>query len=131
MKMDFNGLERYINENLGDENPLAAAGRKEKKLLSLVDEVFNDYIDADEQISYYKARFDRKHFNAEKEFDDDTQKEEDLFNGLADLKMNLKATMENDKSDIEKAKELCWNMKKAAAEVFGHKSSDFQAEEKI
>lgn len=53
------------------------------------------------------------------------------FNGLADLKMNLKATVENDKSDIEKAKELCRNMKKAAAEVFGHKSSDFQAEEKI
>lgn len=122
--------------------------QKENKLLSLVDEVFNDYIDADnqrinrlekqisilktiensfsklndskdEQISYYKARVDRKRYPAAKEFDDDSQNE-DLFNGLAELKKNLKKPVENDKSDIEKARELCRSMKKAVAEVFGH-----------
>lgn len=132
--------------------------QKEKNLLKLVDEVFRDYIDADEQrieklenqirilkilessyskisdskdeqISYYKARIDTKHYKP-KSFDaDDEQQDEEMFNGIADLKMELKKTVENDKFDIEKAKDLCESMKKAVCRVFGHKLSDIVIEE--
>lgn len=125
--------------------------QKEETLLKLVDDVFEEYINADkqriaklekqirtlkilensfssindskdEQISYYKARVDTKRFQM-KQFDESSQKDEDLFDSLADLKNELKQTVENDKSDIEKANELCTSMKKAVAEVFGHKLS--------
>ena len=35
----------------------------------------------------------------------------------------MKQTIEKDKTDIERATELCTNMKKAVSEVFGHKLS--------
>ena len=57
------------------------------------------------------------------QFEDSMEKDEDLFNSLADLKSELKQTIEKDTSDIEKAKQLCTNMKKAVSEVFGHKLS--------
>lgn len=131
---------------------------KEEKLLKLVDEVFDDYISADNlriskfenqmrtlnilersfyqindskdnQIAYFKARADQKKFGKIKEFNDSAAKDDDLLDGIADLKSELKQTIEKDKSDIEKAKELCLNMKKAVAEVFGHKLSVKKAAE--
>lgn len=133
-------------ENYNVENK-----QKEKNLLKQVDEVFEEYINADnqriaklenqirtlkilensfssindskdDQIAYYKARIDTKHFQP-KQFADSIEKDEDLFNSLADLKSELKQTIEKDTSDIEKAKQLCTNMKKAVSEVFGHKLS--------
>lgn len=125
--------------------------QKEENLLKQVDEVFEEYINADnqriaklenqirtlkilensfsslndskdDQIAYYKARIDTKHFQ-QKQFAEPMEKDEDLFNSLADLKSELKQTIEKDTSDIEKAKQLCTNMKKAVSEVFGHKLS--------
>lgn len=125
--------------------------QKEENLLKQIDEVFEDYINADnhriaklenqirtlkilensfssindnkdDQIAYYKARIDTKHYQP-KQFADSIEKDEDLFNSLADLKSELKQTIEKDTSDIEKAKQLCTNMKKAVSEVFGHKLS--------
>lgn len=122
--------------------------QKEESLLAKIDGVFEDYINADnrriekldkqirmlkileksfssindskdEQISYYKARMDTKHYK-QKQFEDSTDKDDELFDSLADLKNELKQTIEKDKSDIEQAKDLCLNMKKAVAEMFGH-----------
>ena len=133
-------------ENYNVENK-----QKEKNLLKQVDEVFEEYINADnqriaklenqirtlkilensfssindskdDQIAYYKARIDTKHFQ-QRHFAEPMEKDEDLFNSLADLKSELKQTIEKDTSDIEKATELCTNMKKAVSEVFGHKLS--------
>lgn len=125
--------------------------QKEENLLKQIDEVFEEYINADnhriaklenqirtlkilensfssindskdDQIAYYKARVNTKLYQP-KQFADSIEKDEDLFNSLADLKSELKQTIEKDTSDIEKAKQLCTNMKKAVAEVFGHKLS--------
>lgn len=127
--------------------------QKEKNLLATIDEVFVDYINADnqrikklenqihtlkileksfsaindykdEQISYYKARIDSKLYKKIRNFTDTANIDEDLYDSLADLKQEMTQTIEKDKSDIEKANELCRNMKKAVAEVFGHKLSN-------
>ena len=135
-------LADFIDEN-NCENK-----EKEETLLKSIDEVFNEYINADkqrimklkkqletikilensfssindrkdEQISYYKARMDTKHYKS-KEFADSTNNDEKLFDSLADLKSELKNTIENDKSDIEKATDLSTRMKEAVSEIFHH-----------
>lgn len=133
----FDFLESNNHENV----------QRKENLLKILDDVFNDYINADEQrikklenqirtlkilelsfsnisnskdeqLSYYKARVDRKHYKL-KNFEDDSLDDEDLYNGLADLKLELKKTIEKDTEDIEKARNLCFAMKKSVAEVFG------------
>lgn len=122
--------------------------QKEKNLLHIVDEVFEEYINADknridrlqkqirtlkvlegsfseisdskdEIIAYYKARVDTKRYKI-KSVEESSDKDEDLFDGISDLKLELKSTVDMDIADIDKAKSLCKNMKLAVAEVFGH-----------
>lgn len=155
---DFlNQPEEYAEYVIGKSLPDFLASKdvedvkREENLLKNVDEVFDDYINADkyrikklenqirtlriledsissinlskdDEINYYKARIDTKHYKL-KQFDNSNDKDDALFDSLADLRNELKQTIEKDKTDIERATELCTNMKKAVSEVFGHKLS--------
>lgn len=155
---DFlNQPEEYAEYVIGKSLPDFLASKnvedvkREEKLLKNIDEVFDDYINADkyrikklenqirtlriledsissinlskdDEINYYKARIDTKHFKL-KQFDNSNDKDDALFDSLADLRNELKQTIEKDKTDIERATELCTSMKKAVSEVFGHKLS--------
>lgn len=153
----LNQPEEYAEYVIGKSLPDFLASKdvedvkREENLLKNVDEVFDDYINADkyrikklenqirtlriledsissinlskdDEINYYKARIDTKHYKL-KQFDNSNDKDDALFDSLADLRNELKQTIEKDKTDIEKATELCTNMKKAVSEVFGHKLS--------
>lgn len=153
----LNQPEEYAEYVIGKSLPDFLASKdvedvkREENLLKNIDEVFDDYINADkyrikklenqirtlriledsissinlskdDEINYYKARIDTKHYKL-KQFDNSNDKDDALFDSLADLRNELKQTIEKDKTDIERATELCTNMKKAVSEVFGHKLS--------
>lgn len=112
-------FDEYIN---ADKYRIAKLEKQIRTIKILEDSIFSINESKDDEIAYYKARMDTKHYKL-KQFDSSSRRDDDLFDSLADLKNELKQTIEKDMSDIEKATELCTSMKKAVAEVFGHKMS--------
>lgn len=71
--------------------------------------------------NYYKARFDKKRYEAfDSQYDDEKNESElaDISSEISKLKQELNVMIKNDSSDINQASDLCEKMQKVATEVF-------------
>ena len=132
----FNFLEEHDKENI----------QKEKLLLQQVQDVFKNYIDADnirikkhrkqiklldeaqqqfssriikkdETIANLESQRDRRYRNSKITEDDE---DDDFFVGLGKIKADFKKTIDDDESDIKEAEELSYKMQKCISTLFGH-----------
>lgn len=145
-------LKQFL-KNIDVENT-----QKEKMFLKTVEEVFNDYIKADknridklekqirtlnilemsvqtvlnnkeEIIGWLKSRIDHRIFDARKFSEmQNALNDEDVFDGIDEIKPDLEETIRKDKEDIKTAGKLCRDMKKAVAAVFGHELNESELE---
>ena len=145
-------LKQFL-KNIDVENT-----QKEKIFLKTVEEVFDDYIKADknridklekqkrtlnilemsvqtvlnnkeEIIGWLKSRIDHRIFDARKFSEmQNALNDEDVFDGIDEIKPDLEETIRKDKEDIKNAGRLCRDMKKAVAAVFGHELNESELE---
>ncbi|MBO4698741.1 dynamin family protein [bacterium] len=148
-------LEQFL-KSIDEENT-----QKEEQFLKVVDEVFNDYIKADNEridklekqirtlnilersvqtvlnnkeeiIGWLKSRIDHKIFDARKFSEmQNALNDEEVFDGINEIKPELEETIRKDKDDIKNAVKLCRDMKRAIAAVFGHQLNEKEPESKM